>query len=450
MTRSFPDGFLWGVSTASYQVEGAVNEDGRVPSIWDTFAHTPGKVTGGDTSDVACDVYHRYASDIEQARQLGVGAFRFSVSWPRVMGGRVNRAGLDYYDRVVDCLCAAGIAPVVTLYHWDLPQYLQDAGGWPSRDTAYYFSDYVTAVAGTLGDRVAIWTTLNEPWCSAFLGYASGDHAPGVTNPAASLAAAHHLNLAHGLAAQAVRAVLPSARISVSLNLSAVHPVTDSPADQAAAARVERVANDIWLLPMLEGHYDQQLFADTAAITNWSFVRDGDLAQVHQPLDVLGVNYYSPTYVKARPAGEYFGPFPGCNDVEFMPPTPPLTAMGWSQEPAALTGLLTGLARGFEGLDLMVTENGAAFDDVVGQGDKVHDPARVGYLDAHINAVADAIDAGAPVKGYFLWSLLDNFEWACGYSRRFGLLRTDFTTQQRTWKDSAFWYQNVASSNRLP
>jgi len=445
MTRNFPDSFLWGVSTASYQVEGAVREGGRVPSIWDTFAHTPGKIAGSDTGDVACDVYHRYAEDIEQARQMGLGAFRFSVAWPRA----INQVGLDYYDRVVDHLCQAGIAPVVTLYHWDLPQYLQDAGGWANRDTAYYFADYAESVAKVLGDRVAIWTTLNEPWCTAFLGYASGEHAPGVRNQAAALAAAHHLNLAHGLGAQAVRAVLPSAKISVSLNLNVARPVTDSLADAAATARVMRVANDIFLLPMLEGRYDPQLFDDTAAITNWAFVRDGDLAQIHQPLGVLGVNYYSPSYVSFQPASQSNDCFPGCDHVAFAPAKPPLTAMGWSQEPSGITELLTGLARRFDGLDLMVTENGAAFEDVVGADGLVHDPARVAYLDAHINAVADAIDAGAPVRGYMLWSLLDNFEWACGYSRRFGLLYTDFASQQRTWKDSAFWYQNVASTNCL-
>ena len=455
MTRNFPEGFMWGVGTASYQVEGAVAEDGRTASIWDTFTHVPGNITNGDTGDVACDEYHRYRTDAALARELGVGVFRFSVAWPRIipaLGGPVNRAGLDYYERLVDALLEAGLSPMVTLFHWDLPQYLQDSGGWVNRDTAHRFGDYAAVVAQALGDRVNLWTTLNEPWCPAFLGYASGDHAPGLRDPAAALTAAHHLNLAHGFGAQAIRSVLPDLNLSVALNVHALSAATDSAEDALALARVDRVGNDIWLSPMLGGRYDPQLFADTASITNWSFVRDGDLAQIHQPLDALGLNYYFPSQVRhvdQPPSAQVTGPFLNAGDWEFLPPKPPLTSMGWPQVPAGLTDLLIGMAHRFPGLDLIVTENGASFDDVVSPDGLVHDPQRVAYLDAHINAVADAIEAGVPVKGYILWSLLDNFEWAFGYSRRFGLLRTDYDTQDRIWKDSASWYQDVASHNRL-
>lgn len=456
MTRRFPDGFTWGTATASYQVEGAVAEDGRTPSIWDTFAHTPGKILDRTTGDVACDQYHRYLGDIELMRQLGTNAHRFSVAWPRVVpdaDGRVNPAGLDYYSRLVDGLLAAGVAPVLTLYHWDLPQYLQDAGGWPNRDVAGRFADYATAVARALGDRVALWTTLNEPWCSAFLGHADGEHAPGWHDHPAALAAAHHLNLAHGLAAQAVRSVLPDARVSVTLNLHVVRPASDAPADVEAAARIRRVGNDVWLLPMLEGRYDERLFADTAHVTDWAFVRDGDLAQIAQPLAALGVNYYSTSYARhvPAPAGPpWRGPWPGAESVAFDPPKPPLTMMGWNQEPPGLTDLLVEVARRYPGLELIVTENGAAFEDVVGPDGAVHDPQRTDYLRAHVEALGAALDAGAPVTGYFVWSLLDNFEWAWGKSRRFGLLRTDYETQERTWKDSAHWYRRLASTNQLP
>lgn len=458
MTRVFPEGFTWGTATASYQVEGAVAEGGRTPSIWDTFTHTPGRVLDGSNGDVACDQYHRWRSDVDLIKQLGVSAYRFSVAWPRIvpkLGGPVNQAGLDYYSRLMDALLGAGIAPVLTLYHWDLPQYLQDAGGWTNRDTAQRFADYAEKVARALGDRVSMWTTLNEPWCSAHLGYADGEHAPGLHDHPAALAAAHHLNLAHGLGVQAIRAQLPSAKVSVTLNLHVIRPATDVPADVAAAERVRRVGNDIWLLPMLEGRYDPQLFADTAKLSDWSFVEDGDLAQIAQPLAALGINYYSTSYARARsvpaPAGPpWQGPWPGCESVEFLPPKPPLTAMGWNQEPAGMTDILVEMATRYPGLELIVTENGAAFDDVVSPDGAVHDPLRINYLANHIEAVGRAIDAGAPVSGYFLWSLMDNFEWAWGFTRRFGVFRTDYDTQERTWKDSSRWYRQLANTNRMP
>ena len=453
MTRTFPQGFLWGTSTAAYQVEGAANHGGRTPSIWDTLARVPGRVVDGSNGDVACDQYHRFGDDIALMRELGVGAYRFSVSWSRVIPelGRVNRVGLDYYDRLADALLDAGIQPVLTLYHLDLPQYLEDAGGWPNRDTAFRFGDYAGVVAGALGDRVHLWTTLNEPWCSAYLGYGNGVHAPGIRDYGASLAAAHHLNLAHGLGAQAVRSEVASARLSISLNPHVVRPATDDEADREAAALVNQVSNEIWFGPLIAGSYPPEVMEHTAHLTNWDFVKAGDCDQICQPLDVLGINYYSPMYVRHRdtPVSDHDVPHPGTESVEFLPARPPLTAMGWSQEPDGLTELLTTVARRYPGLDLLVTENGAAFEDVVSADGSVHDPQRVSYLETHLNAVADAIDEGAPVKGYIVWSLLDNFEWALGYTRRFGLFYTDYTTQARLWKDSARWYQDVVKNNRL-
>ncbi|MDR1512660.1 MAG: beta-glucosidase [Propionibacteriaceae bacterium] len=463
-TRTFPPGFTWGTATASFQVEGAGLEDGRGRSIWDTFCDTPGKVDDGSNGLVACDQYHRYPDDIALMKELGVGAYRFSVAWPRIVpvaGGPVNLKGVDYYDRLTDALLSAGIAPVVTLYHWDLPQYLEDAGGWPSRDTAHRFGDYAAVMAQALGDRIDTWTTLNEPWCSAYLGYADGDHAPGRRDHPAALAAAHHLSLAHGLAVQAIRAELPAARTSVTLNLSQVYPATDSPEDRAAAEQVWRIDNDVWLKPMLEGRHDPRLFADTAHVSDWGFIKDGDLETIHQPLDALGVNYYTPAHVRRRPgavqptreeaaARGWLGAHPGTETIEWLEPAGPLTAMGWSQEPQGLTDLLVRLAETYPGLELMVTENGSAFEDQVSADGLVHDPERVAYLASHIEALGRALDAGAPVTAYFAWSLLDNFEWARGYTKRFGLFRTDYSTLERSWKDSARWYQRLARTNRVP
>ncbi|MDR1264926.1 MAG: beta-glucosidase [Propionibacteriaceae bacterium] len=460
-TRQFPAGFTWGTATASYQVEGAAHADGRGLSIWDTFCATEGQIDDGSNGDVACDQYHRYLGDIALMTELGVGAYRFSVAWPRVQpqaGEPVNQAGLDHYSRLVDALLAAGIKPVVTLYHWDLPQYLEDAGGWPERQTAVRFGDYAALVARRLGDRVDTWTTLNEPWCSAYLGYAAGEHAPGRRDHAAALAAAHHLNLGHGLAVQAVRAeVGDRARTSVTLNLTQAYPATDSALDRAAADQIWRIDNDIWLKPMLEGAYDPQLWADTAQVTDWAFVRDGDLATIRQPLSVLGLNYYSPVTVRPLPGAVPAARTadcpvvrPGTEAIEVLAPTGPLTDMGWSQEPRGLTDLLVRLARTYPGLELMVTENGSAFVDTVSPDGLVHDPERVAYLAAHIEALGQALDAGAPVSGYFAWSLLDNFEWARGYTKRFGLFRTDYDTLERSWKDTARWYQALVRSNRAP
>ncbi|KUF17240.1 GH1 family beta-glucosidase [Streptomyces silvensis] len=468
----FPPGFRWGAATAAYQIEGAVSEDGRTPSIWDTFSRTPGKVLGGDTGDVACDHYHRWRDDVRLMADLGIGAYRFSVSWPRVQptgrGPAVQR-GLDFYRALVDELLAHGITPMVTLYHWDLPQELESAfpsgspagGGWPERDTAYRFEEYAGIVAGALGDRVEWWATLNEPWCSAFLGYGSGVHAPGRTDPVAALRAAHHLNLAHGLGAWALRTVLPGrAQVGVCLNPSAVRPLTDAPADLDARRRIDALANRVFTGPMLRGTYDHDLLADTARITDWSFVHDGDLAVTRQPLDFIGVNYYSPAVVSGSadaaggPRHDGHGaaehsPWPGADDVSFHRAPGELTAMDWPVDPTGLTDLLLEYTAEAPGVPLLVTENGAAYDDKPGAAGQVHDPDRIRYLHGHLTAVHEAIMSGADVRGYFLWSLMDNFEWAYGYSKRFGAVYVDYGTQARTPKSSARWYARVAASGEL-
>ena len=457
-----PDHFLWGAGTAAYQIEGAVAEDGRGPSIWDTFSHTPGRTVRGETGDVADDHYHRWREDLDIIGDLGLDAYRFSIAWPRVQptgSGAVNRSGIDFYSRLVDGLLERGVKPVATLYHWDLPQPLEDAGGWPSRETALRFADYASTMAEALGDRVHLWSTLNEPWCSAFLGYASGVHAPGRTDPAAALAAVHHLNLAHGLGARAIRAQLPSARLSVVLNLHVVRPATESEADRDAVRRIDAVANRSFLGPMLEARYPEDLLQDTASVTDWSFVRAGDEAAIRVPLDVLGVNYYSSARVRAwdgqAPRNEDDGhrsaghsPWVAAESVEFLPQSGPTTAMGWNIDPDGLTELLLRLHREHPGQPLMVAENGAAFPDRVGPDGLVHDADRIDYVRQHLDALAAAAAQGVDVRGYFLWSLLDNFEWAWGYDKRFGIVRVDYDTQARTWKDSAHWYRDEIRRRR--
>lgn len=466
--RQFPADFLWGSATASYQIEGAVTEGGRGPSIWDTFSGTPGAVLNGDTGAVAADHYHRVAEDVALMQRLGLQAYRLSIAWPRVQpagSGPVNPEGIAFYVDLVDRLVAAGIAPVVTLYHWDLPQPLEDAGGWANRETAYRFADYARAMAQALGDRVTLWTTLNEPWCSAYLGYASGVHAPGRTEPAASLAAVHHLNLAHGLAARAVREVLgDDAPVSITLNLHVTRAASDTPADLVAQRRCDVVANEVFLQPLLEGQYPAEVFAQTAHLTDWSFVRDGDLDLIRVPIDVLGVNYYTTGRVQHRhgepPVGDGtpgpdghrsapVSPWVGCDDVEFLPQPGPSTAMGWTIDPAGLTELLVGLHHRYPSLPLTVTENGAAFADEVCADGRVHDLPRVAYLHDHIDAVGAAMDAGVDVRGYFVWSLMDNFEWAYGYDRRFGIIRIDYDTLERTLKDSALWYRDLVATRTI-
>ncbi len=465
--EGLPDDFIWGTATAAYQIEGAVHEGGRGPSIWDVYSHTPGRTLGGDTGDIADDHYHLWRDDLRQVAELGVGAYRFSISWPRIQPsgtGPVNAEGVRFYSDLVDGLIAYGIRPVVTLYHWDLPQALEDQGGWANRETAYAFAEYARLVARALGNRVDLWTTLNEPYCSAYLGYASGVHAPGRTDPEAALRTVHHLNLAHGLAARAIREELgESARVSVTLNLHVIRPDDPSDADDLdAVRRIDALANRAFLGPMIEGAYPEDLLRDTAPTSDWSFVEPGDLGVTRAPLDVLGVNYYSTVRVRRVPldgtraaGGDGHGvsdhsPWIDADSVEFVPQPGPYTDMGWNIEPQGLTDLLVGLSRTYPTVPLMVTENGAAFPDVAASDGAIHDDQRVAYLREHVAALVRARQAGADVRGYFAWSLMDNFEWAQGYSKRFGLIYVDYQTQSRTWKDSAHWYHDLVRGNGRP
>ncbi|MGI5270106.1 GH1 family beta-glucosidase [Nonomuraea sp. CA-218870] len=445
---TFPDGFVWGVSTSAYQIEGAHAEDGRGPSIWDAFS---------DAQD-ACDHYHRYPGDVRLMKDLGVSAYRFSVSWPRVLptgSGQVNAAGLDFYERLVDELLAAGITPYATLYHWDLPQALEDEGGWPERDTALRFADYARTVHGRLGDRVHTWFTLNEPWVAAFLGYGSGVHAPGRRSPADAFRAAHHMLLGHGLAASALRSA-GAARVGAVLNFAPVMTpgqVTDpgrqlSQEDADAVARIDDLVHGQFLEPMLRGRYPERLLKVVESAAGLGHVRDGDLAAIAQPLDLLGVNYYAPSVVRAQP-GQLADPaYPGSDGVLFCTVPTAVTAMGWPIVPGALTVLLRRLAREYPDQELMITENGADFVDTV-TGDGIHDVDRVSFLEEHLRALLAGLGEGAKVRGYLLWSLLDCHEWADGYQRKFGIVHVDFATQRRRLKDSALWYRDVARRNGL-
>ncbi|WP_028565716.1 GH1 family beta-glucosidase [Salinispora tropica] len=456
---AFPPGFLWGAATAAYQIEGAATAGGRTPSIWDTFSHTPGRVVAGHTGDVACDHYHRLDSDVALMAELGLRSYRFSVSWPRVQPGGtgpINQEGLDFYRRLVDQLLANGIEPWLTLYHWDLPQPLEDAGGWPARDTAARFADYAALVAGALGDRVRCWTTLNEPWCSAFLGYGSGAHAPGRSDPAAAVRAGHHLLLGHGLAVPALRAAAQSeVEIGVTLNLYPVTPATDSPGDADAARRIDGLANRFFLDPLLRGSYPADLMSDLRQVSDFGHVRAGDLATIAAPLDLVGINYYSRHVVAAPTAAAPPEPYwrtpscwPGSEDVRFVARGMPVTDMDWEIDPSGLVETLQRVYEEYTDLPLYVTENGSAFVDAVVDG-KVDDPDRVAYFEAHLRAAHQAIAAGVPLRGYFAWSLMDNFEWAWGYTKRFGMIHVDYRSQARTLKSSGRWYAETIRRNGL-
>ncbi|MGI5486232.1 GH1 family beta-glucosidase [Microtetraspora malaysiensis] len=449
---AFPDGFVWGAATAAYQIEGAWDEDGRGPSIWDSFSRLPGKVADGHTGDVACDHYHRYAEDVRLMADLGLAAYRFSIAWPRVLptgSGPVNPRGLDFYDRLVDELLAHGLTPYPTLYHWDLPQLLEDTGGWTSRDVAYRFADYAVAVHDRLGDRIRTWTTLNEPWVAAFLGYGSGVHAPGRQSPAAAFRAAHHLLLGHGLAASALRTA-GAAEIALTLNLA---PVIGTGACEphetcAAVSTVDGLLNRQFLEPVLRGRHPLDVLEIVARHGGLDHVEDGDLEIIHQPLDLLGINYYSPSFVYCAPGAPGDLAYPGSEGIRFDRPAGPTTAMDWPIAPSGLESLLLRLSRDYPEVGLLVTENGAAFDDDVRDG-QVADTERIGYLDGHLRAAHAAISAGADLRGYLVWSLLDNFEWAYGYHKRFGIVYVDFATQRRVPKESALWYREVISRNGL-
>jgi beta-glucosidase len=439
----FPAGFAWGAATAAYQIEGAVAEDGRGPSVWDTFSHRAGAVRHGDTGDVAADHYHRWPEDIELMSALGIAAYRFSIAWPRVQpGGQgpANERGLDFYDRLTDALLAGGITPIPTLFHWDLPQPLEDEGGWLSRDTAYRFADYAQLAAERLADRIPLWITLNEPFVVMSMGYGLGTHAPGRTLLLGALPAAHHQLLGHGLATAALRSA-GARQVAITNNYAPAWPASDSPADVAAAAAYDTLQNRLFTDPVLLGAYpDLSAFGLGA---DPDYVRAGDLGLISGPIDVLGVNYYAPARLSALPDG----PLPFQRE-----PIPgyPVTAFGWPIVPAALRELLL-LLRERYGQALppvYITENGCSTDDVVAPDGAVDDQPRIRYLDGHLRALHEAITAGVDVRGYLTWSLIDNFEWAEGYSQRFGIVHVNFATQQRTPKASFSWYRDFIAAQR--
>ncbi|MFF8846382.1 GH1 family beta-glucosidase [Streptomyces sp. NPDC015127] len=435
--NAFPADFTWGVATAAYQIEGAVAEDGRSPSIWDTFSHTPGKVANGDTGDEACDHYHRWPEDIALMRRLGVGAYRFSIAWPRVVpggAGPVNRAGLAFYDRLTDGLLEAGITPFATLYHWDLPQVLQDRGGWTSRETAEHFAAYAGAVAERLGDRIKDWATLNEPLCSAWIGHLEGRMAPGLTDLASAVRASYHLHLGHGLAVQAVRAASADARVGIVNNLSPIEPATERAEDIAAARRADGHTNRWWLDPVLGRGYPEDML-DLYGVKLPE--RPGDLDTIAAPLDWLGLNYYFRQIVTADPHGSV----PYAKQV--LPPGARLTAMDWEVHADGLEQLLMRLTDEYGVARIHITENGSAYRDTVRADGAVDDRERTRYLEEHLAACARALRRGAPLAGYFAWSLMDNFEWAYGYDKRFGLVHVDYATQKRTVKGSGHRYADI-------
>ncbi len=454
----FPAGFVWGAATAAYQVEGAATADGRGLSVWDTFSHTPGKVRGGDTGDVACDSYHRYPEDIALMASLGLTSYRFSVSWPRVQpGGRgpAHQPGLDYYRALLDTLAEHGISATVTLYHWDLPQELQDDGGWAVRDTAARFADYAAICADALGDRVARWITVNEPQVVSSNGYRHGSHAPGLRDGAAASAATHHLLLGHGLAARVLRA-RRAAEVGITLDM---HPVrvlggNGLPGYLEEARQItDAAANGLYLGPVLYGRYPAH--APAALLPPAELIADGDLEAIGAPLDFLGINYYSPIFLRPGDPGDLRRNeevarcgVPGV--VEYMPEWLERTTMGWLVDASALHGLLLDVTKQAPGLPLYITENGRAAEDYVNPQGEVNDVERVRYLQAHLEAAARAIKDGASLAGYFVWSLLDNFEWGWGYQKRFGIVYVDFGTQRRIPKSSARFYADVVRANAVP
>jgi beta-glucosidase len=443
----FPQGFIWGAATSSYQIEGAVREDGRGESIWDRFSHTPGKTRNGATGDVACDHYHRYAEDVALMAQLGLKAYRFSIAWPRIFPqgrGQLNQAGLDFYRRLVDELLRHGIAPYATLYHWDLPVALEDAGGWPARDTAEAFAEYAGVVAGALGDVVRDWFTINEPWCVSMLSHQVGEHAPGRQEWPAALAASHHTLLAHGLGTQAILAARPEARVGVALNFTAPVAASDSPADRNAARLFDGYFNR-WFLDPVCGHGYPADMVDAYSAAGYlpegmAFVRDGDLEAIATPTAMFAFNYYTRAVLQAASTPHGF---------EEIKPEAPRTLMGWELYPEGLYTTLLRLHSHYGLRNILISENGVSYPDRLDADGRVRDGERIAFLRSHLQACHRAIAAGVDLRGYFQWSLLDNFEWAHGYEQFFGVVHVDYATQRRTPKDSFAWYRDLIAANGL-
>lgn len=439
----FPADFRWGLATAAYQIEGAATEGGRGPSIWDTFSHTAGRSHHGDTGDIACDHYHRWESDLDLLSELGVTDYRLSVSWARLQPsgeGELNPVAVDFYTNLLEGLRRRGIRPLVTLYHWDLPQPLEDAGGWPARATAYRFADFAQRVVSSLGHLADDWITLNEPWCSAYLGYGKGVHAPGRADYRDAVAAAHHLNLAHGLAVEAIRATNPDVRVGIANIVQEFLPLTDSAADAAAAVRIDAWCNRVFLEPVYLGEYGAALHEVLDPFGLADVIEPGDVDVIGAPTDFAGINHYQRLYVwpdDAMPFG-----------VAERAAEPASTSFGWSVTPGSLTSVLQRVAAEFTGVPLYVTENGASFHDYVDPNGDVIDQERVAYLDGYLAAAAAAITAGVDLRGYYAWSFLDNFEWAEGYSKRFGLVFVDYSTQERIPKLSARWYSALIADHQ--
>ena len=445
---NFPADFLWGAATSAYQIEGGWNADGRTPSIWDTFSHTPGKTKNGDTGDVACDHYHRWAEDVALMREIGLKAYRFSVSWPRILPdgrGRVNQKGLDFYGRLVDALLEAHIIPMPTLYHWELPQTLQDQGGWPARRVVEPFVELADAVSRALGDRVSHWMTHNEPWCTSFLSHQIGVHAPGWQDWPAAFAAAHHVLLSHGLAAAQIRANVPHAEVGIAINFEPASPASDSPADYHAARLWDGYFSRWFVDPLFGRLYPADMvdhYTRSGQLLNGlDFVQEGDMATIAAPLDFFGVNYYTRHIAQAQESLDDYRSLHN-PDAEY-------TAMGWEVHPDSFYGLLNRLHFEYRPRKIFVTENGCSYLDEPDEKGRVADTRRIAYLQAHLEAAHRAIQNGVPLTGYLQWSLLDNYEWAEGYSQRFGIVHVDYATQKRTLKDSAFWYRNVIAQNGL-
>lgn len=443
----FPQGFLWGVATAAYQIEGAVEEDGRGPSIWDTFCHISGNTYNGETGDMAVDHYHRYVEDIALMSEIGVNAYRFSIAWSRLLPegtGRVNQAGIDFYRRLCKELSGAGIAPVATLYHWDLPQALQDRGGWLNPESVTWFTEYARVAKDSLGGMISSWATLNEPWCTAFLGHSAGEHAPGLSDTPGSLVVAHHLMLAHHSAIRVMRETSPrdDDQLGIVLNLIPAWPQSDTDEDRAAALAVDAVNNRLFTEAVFHGRYPEDILGLFDRYGVADRIDLGALSEALQPIDFLGVNYYNINHIENQPGADSMTAWPGTWEARIARPPGRLTEMNWGVEPEGLTWMLERVAREHPGVPMLICENGAAYVDEVGPDGMVNDVDRIAYLKGHIDAVGAAIERGADVRGYFVWSLLDNFEWARGYTTRFGIVRVDYETMTRRIKASGLWYRD--------
>lgn len=440
---AFAPGFRWGVSTASYQIEGATTEGGRGPSIWDTFSHTPGLVMNGDNGDIAVDHFHRWEADLDLMVSLGIKHYRMSLAWPRLQPlgeGDLNEAGLSFYRALLSGMRDRGITPLVTLYHWDLPQALEDSGGWANRETAHRFADYAARVVGELGGLANDWITINEPWCVSFLGYGSGAHAPGKHDTRLAVAAAHHANLAHGLALSAIRAIAPTLKVSNSNLVTDIVPASDSVEDRAAAARLDAMNNRIFLDPVYQGRYSAIVHEVFDPYGLAEVIAEGDLDVIGQPVDFMGLNHYQRVVVSADESGGYLR-------LSERPAEPATTSFGWSVQPDSLRAVLARISNEYTNLPIYVTENGASFDDYADPNGTVNDWARVDYFSGYLAAAAEAIREGVNLRGYYAWSFLDNFEWAEGYSKRFGIVYVDYPTQTRIPKLSAHWYRQLIADH---